>query len=254
VPSPSDGYRPIVSPPSLGYPASTPESINASGSPRSSHQPNRLSISSFQPPRETPRLHPVGSAQLLPRPASPSSTISENESPGSDASSQGDLSPDESLPPITADKQSDSGRRHACPHCAKRFNRPSSLAIHVNTHTGDKRGQLSLVPSASIRACSLPLPRLVAFRCPFPNCGREFNVNSNMRRHYRKHLTSTTPQAPRQGSSFYSSQGSPGLDIQIIRYHDHQPDTQPPDVGSASPADSSDTRGPRATSTRWRAL
>ncbi|KAN0109506.1 hypothetical protein V8E52_009149, partial [Russula decolorans] len=63
-------------------------------------------------------------------------------------------------------------RRHACPHCAKRFNRPSSLAIHVNTHTGDK-----------------------PFRCPFPNCGREFNVNSNMRRHYRKHLTSTTPQA-----------------------------------------------------------
>ena len=26
-----------------------------------------------------------------------------------------------------------------------------------------------------------------AFRCPWPNCGREFNVNSNMRRHYRNH-------------------------------------------------------------------
>ena len=139
-PPPPDGYRPMLSPP-LGYPASTPEPINASGSPRSSHQPNRPSISSYQPQRETPRLHPVGSASLLPRPESPSSTISENESPGSEASSQGDLSPDESLPPTTADKQSDSGRRHACPHCAKRFNRPSSLAIHVNTHTGDKRKQ-----------------------------------------------------------------------------------------------------------------
>jgi uncharacterized Zn-finger protein len=230
VPSPSDGYRPAAPP---AYPASTAESINTSASPRSSHQPHhRPSISSFQPPQETPRLHPVGSAAVLPRPSSPSSTISENESPGSEASSQGDLSPDESLPSITADKQSDSGRRHACPHCAKRFNRPSSLAIHVNTHTGDK-----------------------PFRCPFPNCGREFNVNSNMRRHYRKHLTSTTPQAPRQGSSFYSSQGSPGLGIQIIRYHDHQPETHPPDVGnSAPPADSSDARGSRATSTRWRAV
>jgi uncharacterized Zn-finger protein len=31
------------------------------------------------------------------------------------------------------------GKRHACPTCAKRFNRPSSLRIHVNTHTGATR-------------------------------------------------------------------------------------------------------------------
>ena len=156
MPPPSDGYRPIPSP---AYPASTPEPMNTSASPRSSHQPRRPSISSFQPPQETARLHPVGSPAVLPRPSSPSSTISENESPGSEASSQGDLSPDESLPSTTADKQSDSGRRHACPHCAKRFNRPSSLAIHVNTHTGDKRG---LFPFAAFspRICLLTLRRL----------------------------------------------------------------------------------------------
>ncbi|EGN92342.1 hypothetical protein SERLA73DRAFT_79694 [Serpula lacrymans var. lacrymans S7.3] len=56
------------------------------------------------------------------------------------------------------------GKKHQCPHCSKRFNRPSSLKIHVNTHTGAK-----------------PYP------CPFPGCGREFNVNSNMRRHWRNH-------------------------------------------------------------------
>jgi len=250
-PPPSDGYRPIApSSSSLGYPHPTTESINTTASPRVSHQPNRPSLSSFQPPQETPRLHPVGSASLLPRPSSPSSTISENESPGSDASSQGDLSPDESLPPIAADKQSDTGRRHACPHCAKRFNRPSSLAIHVNTHTGDKRKGLN----PSFRSYQSLRVSPAAFKCPFPNCGREFNVNSNMRRHYRKHLTSASPQTPRQGSSsFYSSQGTPGLGIQIIRYHDHQPETHPPDVGGVSPADSSDARGSRTTSTRWRA-
>ncbi|EJF59994.1 hypothetical protein DICSQDRAFT_33224, partial [Dichomitus squalens LYAD-421 SS1] len=55
-------------------------------------------------------------------------------------------------------------RRHCCPHCSKRFNRPSSLAIHVNTHTGAK-----------------------PFTCAYPGCNRKFNVNSNMRRHYRNH-------------------------------------------------------------------
>ncbi|KAJ7603870.1 hypothetical protein DFH06DRAFT_1021825 [Mycena polygramma] len=56
------------------------------------------------------------------------------------------------------------GKKHVCPNCAKRFNRPSSLRIHVNTHTG-----------------------ATPFRCPYPECGRAFNVNSNMRRHWRNH-------------------------------------------------------------------
>ncbi|KAL4067205.1 hypothetical protein V8B97DRAFT_1978640 [Scleroderma yunnanense] len=56
------------------------------------------------------------------------------------------------------------GKKHQCPHCGKRFNRPSSMKIHVNTHTGAK-----------------------PYRCPYPGCGREFNVNSNMRRHWRNH-------------------------------------------------------------------
>jgi hypothetical protein len=29
----------------------------------------------------------------------------------------------------------------------------------------------------------------IAFQCPYPGCNRKFNVNSNMRRHWRNHLT-----------------------------------------------------------------
>ncbi|KAF8911423.1 hypothetical protein CPB85DRAFT_1216320 [Mucidula mucida] len=67
-----------------------------------------------------------------------------------------------------SDGEDDIGsKKHLCTTCNKRFNRPSSLRIHINTHTG-----------------------ATPFRCPFPGCGREFNVNSNMRRHYRNHSTS----------------------------------------------------------------
>ncbi|KAK7443769.1 hypothetical protein VKT23_015553 [Stygiomarasmius scandens] len=70
--------------------------------------------------------------------------------------------------PHDSEDLSDDGddKRHTCTRCNKRFNRPSSLRIHMNTHTG-----------------------ATPFRCPYPNCGREFNVNSNMRRHYRNHNT-----------------------------------------------------------------
>ncbi|KAF7327116.1 C2H2 finger domain transcription factor mtfA [Mycena kentingensis (nom. inval.)] len=64
------------------------------------------------------------------------------------------------------------GKRHTCPTCNKRFNRPSSLAIHQNTHSG-----------------AMP------FICPHPGCGRAFNVNSNMRRHLRNHNNNTIPGA-----------------------------------------------------------
>lgn len=44
-------------------------------------------------------------------------------------------------------------RRHLCPKCGKRFNRPSSLKIHLNTHTGAKRESCVLLTFAS-RFCS----------------------------------------------------------------------------------------------------
>ncbi|KLO14600.1 hypothetical protein SCHPADRAFT_812259, partial [Schizopora paradoxa] len=54
--------------------------------------------------------------------------------------------------------------RYECTYCQKRFNRPSSLRIHINSHTGNK-----------------------PFECTFTGCGRRFSVQSNMRRHARVH-------------------------------------------------------------------
>lgn len=42
------------------------------------------------------------------------------------------------------------GKKHICPSCFKRFNRPSSLRIHVNTHTGATREFLLFLPSLSL--------------------------------------------------------------------------------------------------------
>ncbi|KAJ1979478.1 hypothetical protein H4R33_005708 [Dimargaris cristalligena] len=51
---------------------------------------------------------------------------------------------------------------YPCNHCGKMFDRPSSLNVHMNSHTGDK-------------------PHI----CYFPGCDQRFSVLSNLRRHQR---------------------------------------------------------------------
>ncbi|GAA5887799.1 hypothetical protein JCM5296_001771 [Sporobolomyces johnsonii] len=61
--------------------------------------------------------------------------------------------------------------RYACPHCPKRFARPSSLRIHTFSHTGEK-----------------------PFTCPL--CDRAFSVQSNLRRHLKIHRSGTGAVGP----------------------------------------------------------
>ncbi|KAL7421752.1 hypothetical protein Q5752_003523 [Cryptotrichosporon argae] len=64
------------------------------------------------------------------------------------------------------------GPRYECEHCAKTFSRPSSLRIHIYSHTGER-----------------------PFVCPEPTCGRRFSVQSNLKRHAKVHLPGGGPFA-----------------------------------------------------------
>ncbi|KAK7696485.1 hypothetical protein QCA50_001142 [Cerrena zonata] len=104
-------------------------------------------------------------------------------------------------------------KKHCCPQCQKRFNRPSSLKIHVNTHTGVK-----------------------PFSCSFPGCTRRFNVNSNMRRHYRNHFSGR-----RQSDFIYSNQPMNQGPPQVTTSQSFEPVTSTPsprstEFGSRSPS------------------
>ncbi|KAF5346247.1 hypothetical protein D9758_014373 [Tetrapyrgos nigripes] len=115
-------------------------------------------------------------------------------------------------------------KRYICSTCYKRFSRPSSLRIHTNTHTG-----------------------ATPFQCPFPNCGRKFSVNSNMRRHYRNHIP------PSLRAKAQSEKQKRQLDILILRpellihspaapYHTHPDAVHTTSQGSSpNQGDSSDS-------------
>ncbi|KAI8356651.1 hypothetical protein BD560DRAFT_406505 [Blakeslea trispora] len=69
-----------------------------------------------------------------------------------------------SVPPNTSITNNNSMNRYRCNQCQKTFSRPSSLRIHILSHTGEK-------------------PHI----CPHSGCGKRFSVQSNMRRHLKVH-------------------------------------------------------------------
>ncbi|KAF9547435.1 hypothetical protein EC957_008445 [Mortierella hygrophila] len=141
-----------------GEPAGASSSIQAQG------QPQRRSSNQIQgnfPLRMLPPLHPRQLPALLPyhttRPGSTNS--SQPKVPmrrGPYLSKQRALLAGYELPSPSS--------RYQCQYCSKRFSRPSSLRIHTYSHTGER-----------------------PFKCSEEGCGRQFSVQSNMRRHLRVH-------------------------------------------------------------------
>ncbi|KIL56241.1 hypothetical protein M378DRAFT_532189 [Amanita muscaria Koide BX008] len=157
-------------------PSSSPSHYDMSSSPGDRHMQG-VERTSSRRGSESSQVYTTISFPLDEGPRGPSSMSSPSGRAGeSRVSDVNGAASDDGEPPHAGGT---AGKKHICPTCSKRFNRPSSLRIHVNTHTG-----------------------ATPFRCPFPNCGREFNVNSNMRRHYRNHtspgLSRAQPVEPRR--------------------------------------------------------
>ncbi|KAJ1794899.1 hypothetical protein LPJ59_004445, partial [Coemansia sp. RSA 2399] len=113
---------------------------------------------------------------VAPSMPSPSPSASPTQSPATSSacaagSTEHSIADDEDNSNATSNQEespkrpvSDKERKYACLICDKRFTRPSSLACHRRTHTGEK-------------------PHM----CMFPGCGKQFSVQSNLRRHMRIH-------------------------------------------------------------------
>ena len=122
---------------SSGSPPSHPSSSQQHRGPTSSSSEFRVSV----PPSAAANIHSPQGQRSGPQrrdsdPASPamiSFPVSRPPASKSSKHTPSEEASDDEIPGESA------GKKHICPTCLKRFNRPSSLRIHVNTHTGATR-------------------------------------------------------------------------------------------------------------------
>ncbi|KAJ3748982.1 hypothetical protein DFH05DRAFT_1591510 [Lentinula detonsa] len=98
--------------------------------------------------------------------------------------------------------------KYECSYCGKGFNRPSSLKIHLNSHTGEK-----------------------PFICPVEGCGRSFSVLSNMRRHARVH--NQAAQTSDEDAVSLSHPGPSRTTVTPVNWHQYRRGSTASDVSSS---------------------
>ncbi|KAI8320023.1 hypothetical protein GQ54DRAFT_243569, partial [Martensiomyces pterosporus] len=101
----------------------------------------------------------AGMPAVIPTPTPPAGGVSVPSTPTRAMTSNG-------LPRVNSHGQSSTSqrKRYLCTVCQKMFARPSTLATHMHSHTGEK-----------------------PYECTWDNCGKRFSVMSNLRRHQRIH-------------------------------------------------------------------
>lgn len=185
----------------------------------------------MHPGRAPMRQTPIGHPDVQPISSSDPSHSRSVRHPGPSPSPQaledsGNPTDDET---IAGGAPSGIPRKHICMICGKAFNRPSSLKIHYNTHTGETRTYSFCFVNTIVIECELILC-VSAFRCPWPKCGREFNVNSNMRRHLRNHTANTTQETQDDGARRRrrrSSAGSSNPPVTVMQQSASETRAQP---------------------------
>ncbi|EIM79173.1 uncharacterized protein STEHIDRAFT_126619 [Stereum hirsutum FP-91666 SS1] len=178
------------------YPAATPPVVPA-GHNRSSSTPDPRYPSQYPPrsnthpePWSSPTFtRPTGYSSQYQATAIPPQQAGYPSGPMSGPSSYGppslvpSRSPYEMPYPTVPEPVPSSSAKYECNYCGKGFTRPSSLKIHLHSHTGER-----------------------PYVCTVEGCGRTFSVQSNMRRHARTH------GLPREDSGDEeASEGSPSM-------------------------------------------
>ncbi|KAF9026857.1 hypothetical protein BDZ89DRAFT_831860 [Hymenopellis radicata] len=102
-----------------------------------------------------------------------------------------------------SDGEDDIGsKKHLCTTCNKRFNRPSSLRIHINTHTGATHVG--------------PLPPSSSSPAPYPTSRQSRDRASRHAQHYTSSPPPSSPHSPSSSSRSFHEPYKP-------RVFDHQP-------------------------------
>ncbi|KAF4620430.1 hypothetical protein D9613_000393 [Agrocybe pediades] len=153
---PSSSHHRQMNPQYYARPYGPSDSIPAPGS----YLANRHHPQTRYPDSSPPLLHIATSSRSR-------NTMQDEEQTPISRYGASQMTPSSSMSLSSRYPQDDTGAgKYECEYCGKGFTRPSSLKIHLNSHTGEK-----------------------PFVCPFEGCGRSFSVLSNMRRHTRVHAT-----------------------------------------------------------------